>query len=72
MSFSSIKHKIVSFLLIIALFVSCSKSDNVSSTTDAVIIEVNPDYFIQAGLAESITKVSLDYPGTFWERIFGK
>ena len=58
MSFSSIKHKIVSFLLIIALFVSCSKSDNVSSTTDAVIIEVNPDYFIQAGLAESITKVS--------------
>jgi hypothetical protein len=58
MSLSSIKHKIVSFLLIITLLVSCSKSDNVSSTTDAVIIEVNPEYFIQAGLAESITKVS--------------
>jgi len=48
--------------LIISLAVSlhilgCSKSNSVSNTDDPVIIEVNPAYFLQAGLAESITKV---------------
>ena len=40
------------------LLTGCSKSNSASTTQDAVVIEVNPTYFIQAGLAESITKVS--------------
>jgi hypothetical protein len=58
MNFISVKHKIVPFLSLIILFASCSKSSNISSTTDDVIIEVNPAFFLQSGLAESITKVS--------------
>lgn len=47
-------------LLISFAAVSCSKTNksDVSGTADAVVIEVNPTYFLQAGLAESITKVS--------------
>lgn len=52
------KNTILSLLAITTLLVSCSKSSNIASTTDDVIIEVNPAYFIEAGLAESITKVS--------------
>ncbi len=57
-NFFGIKHKIVPFLIIIILFASCSKSSNISSTPDDVIIEVNPAFFLQSGLAESITKVN--------------
>jgi hypothetical protein len=49
----------LAIVLISHFSLSCSKSDaSVASVTqDAVIIEVNPTYFLQAGLAESITKV---------------
>lgn len=50
--------KILIYSLLLTFLVSCSKSDNISDTVDDVIIEVNPSYFLQAGLAESITKVS--------------
>lgn len=52
------KYTVLSLLAITTLFASCSKSSDIASTTDDVIIEVNPAYFIEAGLAESITKVS--------------
>ena len=53
-----IKHQTITFFIIITLFASCSKSSNISSITDDVVIEVNPAHFLQAGLAESITKVN--------------
>ena len=52
------KHTVLSLLAFTTLLASCSKSSDIASTTDDVIIEVNPAYFIEAGLAESITKVN--------------
>ena len=47
-------------LFVVQFAASCSKTDtvDVSTTSDEVVIEVNPTYFLQAGLAESITKVN--------------
>lgn len=48
-------------ILLISHFAgSCSKtsSSDMSGSADAVVIEVNPTYFLQSGLTESITKVS--------------
>jgi hypothetical protein len=50
---------VIAFL---TLLTGCSKSNSASTTQDAVTIEVNPTYFLQAGLAESITKVSKTLP----------
>ena len=49
----------LAIIIICNFSLSCSKSDAslASETQDAVVIEVNPTYFLQAGLAESITKV---------------
>lgn len=58
MNFRIKKRTLLPFLVMIALFASCSKSNTASSEQDDVIIAVNPEYFLQAGLAESITKVS--------------
>ena len=54
----SLTNKIIVVYILSFILISCSKSSTVSSTTDAVVIEVNPDFFITAGLAESITKVN--------------
>lgn len=52
------KCKIFNFIALTVVLASCSKSNTISTDVDAVIIEVNPDYFIQTGLVENITKVS--------------
>ena len=52
------KVKTILFIGFVFTITSCSKSSSISTTQDAVVIEVNPAYFLQAGLAESITKVS--------------
>lgn len=49
--------KQLTYSLLLALLAACSKS-NIADTTDDVVVEVNPSYFLTAGLAESITKVS--------------
>lgn len=56
--FNNLITRLCVIIFMISSLESCSKSTNVSTTDDAVVIEVNPDYFIQAGLAESITKVN--------------
>jgi len=53
-----LKQKLIYIIISSFILLSCSKSNSSSITDDAVIIEVNPTYFLQAGLAESITKVS--------------
>lgn len=45
------------YIIVFAL-ISCGKSSSSSIIEDAVVIEVNPSYFLQAGLVESITKVN--------------
>ena len=52
------KQKLGIFIALTFIFTSCGKSNSNSIVEDAVVIEVNPSYFIQAGLAESITKVN--------------
>jgi hypothetical protein len=52
-----INQKLAWLLAIIILTASCKKSTIYSVTNDDVVIEVNPNYFLQAGLAENITKV---------------
>ena len=49
----------MTYIILCSLFFgSCNKSNSSSTKEDAVVIEVNPAYFLQAGLAESITKVT--------------
>jgi hypothetical protein len=52
--------KITTLIISVTLlsFSSCKKSNNTDVTQDAVVIEVNPSYFLAAGLRESITKVN--------------
>lgn len=54
----SFTNRIILLSVLSLMLASCSKSSNVSPETDAVVIEVNPDFFVKAGLAESITKVN--------------
>lgn len=58
MHFRMIAHTLFYFVLLTTIFTSCDKSVTASSNDDAVIIAVNPDYFLKAGLAETITKVN--------------
>lgn len=46
------------FSVTLLSFSSCKKSNSSDVTQDAVVIEVNPSYFLAAGLRESITKVN--------------
>lgn len=48
--------KLIISLSLVLSFIGCSKSNSDSASDDPVVIEVNPAYFLQAGLAESITK----------------
>lgn len=57
-----INQKLAWLLAIIILTASCKKSTIYSVTNDDVVIEVNPNYFLQAGLAENITKVIKTVP----------
>ena len=54
----SFSNKIIVIYVLSFILISCSKSSTISTKTDAVVIDVNPDFFIKAGLAESITKVN--------------
>ena len=54
----SFTNKIIVIYVLSFILISCSKSSTISTKTDAVVIDVNPDFFIKAGLAESITKVN--------------
>lgn len=51
-------NKTTRFALLMIILISCNKPNNIAETNDDVVIEVNPSYFLQAGLAESIEKVN--------------
>ena len=50
--------KLIYFIGYALIALSCGKTTSTSTVEDAVVIEVNPAYFLQAGLAESITVVN--------------
>lgn len=52
------RHTISTFSFIICLLAACSKSSDTTSSSSDVVVKVNKDHFLTAGLSESISIVT--------------